>query len=222
MPAVEALDRRLEDQIEEGVALLRRGGIVAYPTDTLYGLGVDAFCEEAVERVFIVKGRPQGMPLPLLLGDARELHRVTDTRTPMLETLAKQFWPGPLTLVVPAGALVPALVTARGWTVAVRVPDHPIARELARRLGGPITGTSANRSGGPDPHTADAVRRQIGRHVDRVIQGGPAPVGRASTVLDITGPVPRLLREGAISEAAILEACSNLTGRSKLGVPAQE
>jgi L-threonylcarbamoyladenylate synthase len=174
-----------------------------------------------VERLFAVKGRPHGMPLPLLLGDAQELLRVTDTLTPILAALAEQFWPGPLTLVVPAGALVPALVTARGWTVAVRVPDHPVARDLARRLGGPITGTSANRSGGPDPHTADAVRRQIGRHIDLVIQGGPAPQGRASTVLDITGPAPRLLREGAVPEAAILEACSNLMGPSGLEAPDQ-
>lgn len=207
----EASGLRLEKQIEKGVTVLRAGGIVVYPTDTLYGIGVDAFCEEALERVFEAKGRPFGMPLPLLLGDTGDLHRITDSITPTLEILAERFWPGPLTLVLPAGKLLPALVTARGWTVAVRIPNHPVPRELTRQFGGPITGTSANRSGKENPTDIDVVRREIGPYVDLVIDGGPNPKGQASTVLDICGPVPRILREGLISEADILQTCSNIS-----------
>ena len=185
--------------IESAVEVLRHGGLVAYPTDTLYGLGSDALNEAAVERVFEAKGRPQGMPLPLLIGEQEQLSMIADVLSETAWKLAEAFWPGGLTLVVPVGPQVPALVTARGWKVAVRLPDHPLPRELARRLGGPITGTSANRSGGPEPTTAEEVRRQLGNAVDMVLEGGPTPTGRSSTVLDITGEQPRVLRRGTVS-----------------------
>ena len=192
-------DQSLEEQIARGVAILRRGGVVAYPTDTLYGLGADITQPAAVEQVFEIKGRPHGMPLPVLLSGPQDLSLVSDDVPPLAWTLAERFWPGPLTLVVPRAPRVPAIIGARGWTVAVRVPDHPVPRELARRLGSPITGTSANLSGGPSPHTADDVRRQLGDSVGLIIEGGPPPDGRASTVLDITQSPPRVLRLGAIS-----------------------
>ena len=181
------------------VEVLRRGGIVAYPTDTLFGLGVDALNEAAVERIFEVKGRPQGMPLPLIIGESEQLEMVADTVTECAWKFASAFWPGGLTLVVPVGPNVPALVTARGWKVAVRLPDHPIPRELARQLGRPITGTSANRSGGPDPSTAESVQNQFHNTIDMILRGGSAPAGRSSTVLDITGNQPKVLRHGAVS-----------------------
>lgn len=199
-------------QIEMAVDVLRRGGLVAFPTDTLFGLGADAFNETAVERVFHAKGRAHGMPLPLLLADLEDLSQVAQDAPPLAFSLAERFWPGPLTLVVSAAPRVPALVTARGWKVAVRVPDHPVPRELARRLGAPITGTSANRSGGPDPRTAEEVRRQLGASVDLILRGGPEPKGQASTVIDITASPPRLLREGAVALAVLQEVCGTIIG----------
>jgi L-threonylcarbamoyladenylate synthase len=201
-------------QIEMAVDVLRRGGLVAFPTDTLFGLGADAFNETAVERVFQAKGRAYGMPLPLLLAALDDLSRVAQDAPPLAFSLAKRFWPGPLTLVVAAAPRVPALVTARGWKVAVRVPDHPLPRELARRLGAPITGTSANRSGGPDPRTAEEVRRQLGASVDLILRGGPEPKGQASTVIDLTASPPRLLREGAVALAALQQVCGTIIGVS--------
>ena len=185
--------------LTSAVEVLRRGGIVAYPTDTLFGLGVDALNEAAVERIFEVKGRPQGMPLPLIIGESEQLEMVADTVTECAWKFASAFWPGGLTLVVSVGPNVPALVTARGWKVAVRLPDHPIPRELARQLGRPITGTSANRSGGPDPSTAESVQNQFHNTIDMILRGGSAPAGRSSTVLDITGNQPKVLRHGAVS-----------------------
>ena len=196
---VQSYEQPLAEQIARGVSILRRGGVVAYPTDTLYGLGADITQPGAVEQVFEIKDRPQGMPLPVLLPDPDSLSMVSDDIPPLAWTLAHRFWPGPLTLVVPRASCVPAVIAARGWTVAVRVPDHPVPRELSRLLGSPITGTSANWSGGPSPHTAEEVRRQLGDRVDLIIEGGPPPVGRASTVLDITQSPPRILRLGAIS-----------------------
>ena len=185
--------------IKSAVEALRLGSLVAYPTDTLYGLGADALNQAAVERVFETKGRPQGMPLPLLIGEMEQLSMIAETVPETAWKLAEAFWPGGLTLVVPVGPQIPALVTARGWKVAVRLPDHPVPRELARQLGRPITGTSANRSGGPEPTTAEEVRKQLGDAVDMVLEGGPTPTGRSSTVLDVTGEQPRVLRQGAVS-----------------------
>ena len=195
------------DPLAEAVAILRRGGVIAFPTDTLYGLGADALNEAAVEQVFVVKGRPQGMPLPVLIADLDQISRVADPVPPLARTLAERFWPGALTLVVPRAAWVPALVGSRGWKVGVRLPDHPVPRQLARLLGGPIIGTSANRSGGPDPLTAEDVARQLGADVPCILRDGPPPGGRASTVLDITGPRPRVLRQGSISLDELTDAC---------------
>ena len=185
--------------IEAALAILRSGGLVAYPTDTLYGLGADALNEPAVERVFEAKGRPQGMPLPILIGEQEQLSSVVETVPDAAWKFAEAFWPGGLTLVLPVGPNVPALVTARGWKVAVRLPDHPIPRELALQLGKPITGTSANRSGEAEATSVDEVRNQLGDAVDMILEGGPAPTGRSSTVVDITGEHPRVLRQGTVS-----------------------
>ncbi len=199
---------RRHDPLAQAVDVLRRGGLVAYPTDTLYGLGADALNEAAVERVFEAKGRPEGMALPVVIGDIEQLAGVADPVPALAWRLAERFWPGALTLVVPRSPRIPALVGSRGWKVGVRLPDHPVPRELARRIGGPITGTSANRTGGPDPRAAADVRAQLGDRVDLVLEeGGSPPRGHASTVLDITGPVPRVLRLGAISASALEQVC---------------
>lgn len=183
---------------------LARGGIVAFPTDTVYGLGGDVFREEAAERVFEAKGRPLGMPLPVLLAFPQDVERVAVSIPPVAYRLMERFWPGALTLVLPRAPAVPAIVSARGWTIGVRVPAHPIPRELARRLGNPIHGTSANPSGAPAAQTAEEVRRILGDKIDCIVDGGPTPGGQ-STVVDLTGPRPRLVRQGVVPRTVVEE-----------------
>ncbi len=184
--------------LSAAVRCLREGGVVAIPTDTLYGLAADAFNPDAIERVFAIKERPEGLALPVLLADLAQLRSVVSEVPQSVEILAEAYWPGPLTLVLcRADTLAPRL-TAGGPTVAVRVPAHPIPRELARLLGRPITGTSANISGDPDPRTIEELRRQVGDRVDCLIESGPAPAGTASTIVDLSADAPRLIREGVI------------------------
>ncbi len=180
------------------VRCLRVGGVVAIPTDTLYGLAADAFNADAIERVFAIKERPEGMALPVLLADLAQLSSVASDVPQAVEILAEAYWPGPLTLVLRRAAALPPRLTAEGPTVAVRVPAHPIPRELARLLGRPITGTSANISGNSDPRTIEELRRQVGDRVDYLIESGPAPAGTASTIVDLSADAPRLIREGVI------------------------
>lgn len=180
---------------------------MAIPTDTLYGLAACAFDETAVAKVFELKGRPAGMALPLLLADAEDAYRCAVDLPPAFERLAARFWPGALTLIARKSDAVPYAVTAGMDTVGLRVPDHPLARSVARMLGAPITGTSANRSGMPGLTTAQAVREEFGDAIGFVLDGGDAPGGVASTVLDLSGNTPRILRQGAIGRDAIEAAC---------------
>ncbi len=193
----------LEEQVQSGIALLKDGGVVAFPTDTLYGLGADYSHLSAVRRILIIKGRSEQMGLPLLLSGTDELSQVALDIPEAVWSLARRFWPGPLTLVVPRSANVLDLVTGGRDSVAVRVPDHPVARALARGLGRPIIGTSANRTGDNPAISADEARRRLGASVDLVIEGGPAPLGLQSTIVDVTGPEIKLIRPGAISLFAI-------------------
>ncbi|MSQ40306.1 MAG: threonylcarbamoyl-AMP synthase [Dehalococcoidia bacterium] len=193
-------------QIREAVEVLRRGGVIAFPTDTLYGLGAWAFSREGVERTFVIKGRPSSMALPLLLAEASQLADVAAEVPEVAWTLVRRFWPGALTLVLRKSPAIPDLVTGGEPTVAVRIPDHPVARELVRLLGAPITGTSANRTGAPPARTAQQVIEQLGDAVDLVVDGGECPLGSPSTVVDCTQGALRILREGAISREALEEA----------------
>ncbi|MBI4339288.1 MAG: threonylcarbamoyl-AMP synthase [Chloroflexi bacterium] len=202
-----SLSQRLAEAVAAGVQVLQRGGVVAFPTDTLYGLGADFASSDAVQRVLAIKGRPQHMGVPLLLADANQLAQVAGKLPERAWVLARRFWPGALTLVVPRSAAVSDPVTGGRSTVAVRVPDHPVPRALAWGLGRPITGTSANRTGHPVPATAGEVRQQLGDTLDMVIDGGPSPLGRASTILDVSGSVLRILRLGAVSVEQIRLAC---------------
>ncbi|MDP3062782.1 MAG: L-threonylcarbamoyladenylate synthase [Chloroflexota bacterium] len=204
------LSPEMEREIEIALRALLRDGVVAYPTDTLYGLGANAFSLRAVQRVFEIKGRRADMALPLLLAEASDIERVAVDIPPLAHALAERFWPGPLTLVLKRSSAVPDLVTGGRDTVAVRVPDHLVPRALARGLGAPITGTSANPSGGADPRTAEDVRQALGNLVDYIINGGPAPIGRPSTVLDLTGPEPRVLRQGALNVTELMEGANSL------------
>lgn len=201
--------------LELAARLLRNGGVVAIPTDTLYGLAADVFNAEAIERVFAIKERPEGLALPVLLSGWEQLSLVAREVPDAARVLAAAHWPGPLTLVLRRSDALPPRLTAGGDTVAVRVPGHPAPRELARRLGRPVTGTSANISGAPDPQSLEELRQQVGGRVDAVVSVAPAPAGAASTIVDLTGVDltgvdtegigggVRLIREGAIPFPAI-------------------
>jgi L-threonylcarbamoyladenylate synthase len=200
-------------QISEGISLLKQGGIVAFPTDTVYGLGAAAGSPQAVARVYEVKKRPADMPLPLLLAHVSQIEEVARTVAPLAKLLAEKFLPGALTLVLAKSSSVPDIVTAGRATVAVRIPAHPVPVALIEGLGAPVLGTSANLSGRPSALTAGEVSSQLGGKVDLVIDGGRCPGGRESTVVDVTGEVPVVLREGALSVRELERACPGVVFR---------
>jgi len=180
--------------------------VVLLPTDTLYGLGADVFSLPALKRVFSIKGRPPDLALPVLVGSWEQVELVARDVPESGRLLAGRFWPGALTLVLTRRDCVPDLVTGGRDTVAVRMPGHPIPLALAKELGGPITGTSANRSGEADPQTLAAAEAELGGRVDYIIRAGPAPQGTPSTVVDLTTGTPRLLRQGAVPFSEVLQA----------------
>ena len=182
-------------------------GVVAFPTDTLFGLGANVFSTLAVRRIFTIKSRPTGMAMPVLLGSLEHLSKVAADIPVLGRQLMERFWPGALTLVMNRSADLPQEVTGGGDTVAVRMPDHPLALALARGLGGPITGTSANISGGVDLTTWKELAELLGGKVDLILTGGPTPSGRASTVVDLTTDTPTLVRAGTLSIASIESVC---------------
>ncbi len=181
----------------EVLEVLRSGGLVAFPTDTVYGLGASVFDEKAVRSIYAAKGRSEDKAIPVLLGDAEDLDEVAASLPMMARMLAKRFWPGPLTLVVRKQSRVPAVVSP-DETVGVRVPDHPTARTLLRAVG-PMAVTSANLSGEASPRTAQEVLEQLDGRIALIIDGGKTPGGVPSTVLDCTQPGPRILRAGPIT-----------------------
>jgi L-threonylcarbamoyladenylate synthase len=183
--------------LQRGAAALKKGGLVAYPTETFYGLGAAALDGGAVRRIFEVKRRPESKPLLVLVDSVEMVERLAVISEPARRLMA-QHWPGALTLVLPAQPSVPVEVTAGTGTVGVRLSPHPIARGLARALGGPVTAPSANRSDDPPPTTADAVLRDLDGAIALVLDGGPTAGGLASTVLDVTVDPPRVIRQGAV------------------------
>lgn len=192
------------DAIRRAVALLRQGEVVAFPTETVYGLGADAFDAEAVGKIFAAKGRPADNPLIVHLHTPDAVRLVSPDELPESgRRLAERFWPGPLTLVVRARDAVPASVRGGLDTVGVRVPSHPVARRLIAGLGRPIAAPSANRSGRPSPTDADAVLADLAGRIPLILDGGPTPVGVESTVIDVTQDPPVLLRPGGIPRQAI-------------------
>ncbi len=197
--------RGLQRQVREAIQVLQKGGVIAFPTDTVYGLGADAFNPAAVERIYEIKKRPRDLPLPLLLSDASRVAIVAAPVSRFASLLASRFWPGGLTLVLPKAASLPSYL-ASGSTVAVRVPNHPISLALIERLGRPVIGTSANISGQPSILTAGEVRRQMGDRIDLIIDGGECPGGRESTIVDVSGEAPVILRQGIVAKQEIDEA----------------
>ncbi len=184
------------DLIRQAKSLLDSGQLVAFPTETVYGLGAHAFDVHAVLRIFEAKGRPQFDPLIVHTADAECAFRLASEVPESARLLAARFWPGPLTLVLKKRASVPDLVTSGMQTVALRVPSHPLAQELLRAFGGPIAAPSANKFGHISPTTADHVRSEFGAELPLVLDGGPCRTGVESTIVSLVGEVPVLLRPG--------------------------
>lgn len=191
--------------VDVAVRALRSGGLVALPTDTLYALAAVATDATAVRRLFAVKGREGAKPLPLFVADAAMAGRIA-VLTDNARRLMDRFWPGALTIVVSKQDGFSSEALAGGATVALRAPDRPRTLAVIRALNAPITGTSANLSGGCDPDTAAEVQAQIGDKLDLIVDGGSCPVGIPSTIVDCTTDEPRILRRGAIDEVQILQA----------------
>ena len=187
--------------------LLREGGVVAYPTDTVYGLGAVVFNYDAVSTMFLIKGRDRSQGVPVLIASESQLAEVADGVPPAGLALAARFWPGALTLVLRRSPGLPLIVTGGAETVAVRLPDHPCPLALVSAVGAPITGTSANRHGGPEPTSPDEVQRQLGNGLSLVLDGGPSPKAVPSTIVDVTTATPRLVRAGAISLDKLRTVC---------------
>lgn len=204
------LSASIQEQLEKGVSILKDGGVVAFPTDTVYGLGAGIGINSAVERVYRVKERPRHMALPLLLADLSQLDDVARSVPPSARLLAENFWPGPLTLVLFKSDSVPDIVTGGNESVAVRIPAHPIPAALARGVGTAIVGTSANLSGQPSALTAKEAHAQLGDKVDLIIDG-ECPGGKESTVVDLTGEKPVILRPGALSREELRQICPDIS-----------
>jgi L-threonylcarbamoyladenylate synthase len=197
----------MEKLVERAIRILKNGGIVAFPTDTIYGLGANAFDEDAVLRVYEAKARPLNFALTLLLADTSQMKLVAENIPKMAWKLAEKIMPGALTIILNKSMAVSNMITGEGNTVAVRIPNHPVPIALIKGLGAPITGTSANISGGNNPLTAEDVFKQLRYRVDMIIDGGRCPIGVSSTVLDLTTNPPKIIREGAISRDQIKSIC---------------
>ena len=207
-PRVLVVDRDAPDPgvLQTAARILNAGGVVAYPTDTLYGLAADPRDRAAIDRLVDAKRRPAGLALPLIASDRAQAERAAAGLTPLARRLMDAFWPGPLAIVVDAaGGLDPRVVGA-GGTIAVRVPANAVARALAHALHYPIIATSANRSGSPAPATAAAACAAFGPDIDAVIDAGPTPGGSPSTIVDARGTAPRLVREGAVPWDRVLQS----------------
>jgi L-threonylcarbamoyladenylate synthase len=193
--------------IAYAVQVLRDGGIAAFPTDTVYGIGAHAFLPAAVERLYVAKRRPVDKAIPLLLPRVEALASVVASVPDLAYVLADRFWPGALTMVLHRAARIPDAVTGGGDTVAVRVPDHPVVQALLQELNAPLAATSANLSSHPAPATAGGVLAQLEGRIDLLLDGGRCPGGVASTVLDLTVHPPKVLRAGGIPAAQIAALC---------------
>ena len=204
--AVQRIDIRsagVEGAGERCREVIRAGGIIAFPTDTFYGLGADPRNREAVRRLFRIKGRPADQPILILLPDADAAAEWAARVGPDAARLMERFWPGPLTILFPANAEVLQELTAGSGKIGLRVPGSAVTRSLLRAVGTALTGTSANRSGKPSPRTADEVIDGLGDTVDLVVDGGEAEATLPSTVVDVSGPEPVIIREGAVGSALL-------------------
>lgn len=201
-----------EESIREGAEIIRRGGLVAFPTETVYGLGADSLNPEAVVKIFEAKNRPYFDPLIVHIAEMEDAFKLCLRVDARAKALMERFWPGPLTLVLPKRDVVPDLVTAGLETVAIRMPAHPVALSLIRESGRPISAPSANLFGHLSPTEAKHVERQLGDRVDLIIDGGRCPIGVESTIVDLSEDEPILLRPGGLP----LEDIERIIGKVKV------
>ena len=196
----------ITDRVGRAAEILRAGGLVAVPTETVYGLAGNGLDERAVREIYAVKGRPAVKALSLMVPDAAAMERWCEDVPPAAAWLAARFWPGPLTIVLRSGPLVPPIVRAGGATVALRCPDHPLTLALLREAGVPLAAPSANPSGAPSPKTAAEVLAYFDGRIPAVLDGGACGIGTESTIVDLTETPYRILRRGALDEATVWEA----------------
>lgn len=196
-------DNATKKQVELVAEIVRRGGVILYPTDTIYGLGCDVLNRDAVRRIMQIKGRPEGKPLIVLASDLKMVRALIDDFPPSVSGLIDQFWPGALTIVFKASKLVSPEVTAGTNTVAIRVPGNRFCRELVRSAGTPIVSTSANRSGTVPHRLVELLRGEFGDEVDCCVDGGDLEEVQPSSIIDATTAPPRLIREGVINRNAL-------------------
>ena len=182
-------------------SVLNSGGVIAFPTDTFYGLGADPFNPDALSRIFQIKQRPAEKPLLVLIHSLDQLADLTQEVTDSARQLMERFWPGPLTLIFKAAARLPDALTAGTGTLGIRLPGHPFTRRLLETLDRPLTAPSANISNAQEPKTAQQVENTLGEKLNLIVDGGPAPGGKVSTILDTTSNPPILIREGALSRS---------------------
>jgi L-threonylcarbamoyladenylate synthase len=187
------------EPVAEAARCLRDGGLVAFPTETFYGLGADALDPRAVDAVFRAKGRPAEKPLLVLVDSIAMAETVAAEIPPRARRLMARYWPGPLTLILAARPALPPALTAATGTIGLRIPGHAVAAALVRAAGCPVTAPSANPHGAPSPRTAEEVVAGLGDRVDLVLDGGATAGGPASTLLDLTGPQPRVVRPGPVA-----------------------
>ena len=204
--------KRITDKIEDAAQIIRAGGLVAVPTETVYGLAGNGLNEKAVSEIYEVKGRPTVKPLSLMVPDESAMELYCEDVPPQAHALAKHFWPGPLTIVLKAKPEIPSIVLAGGTTVGLRCPDHPLTLSLLKSCGLPLAAPSANPSGEPSPKTAEQVLGYFDGRIDAVIDGGPCGLGRESTLIDMSRTPYKILREAALHEETVAEALAeNLT-----------
>jgi L-threonylcarbamoyladenylate synthase len=197
------------DELKCAAEILKSGGLVAFPTETVYGLGANALDEKAVNGIFSAKGRPSDNPLIIHISKIDDLYRLTSAVSKTALQLIDAFWPGPLTLVMPKSTIIPAVITAGLDTVAIRMPAHPIALALINISGVPVAAPSANTSGKPSPTMASHVIEDLSGKIDLIIDGGNADVGVESTVVDVTSFPPTILRPGGITLSQISRVCGD-------------
>ena len=195
-----------EAKLQEAAGILRAGGLVAFPTETVYGLGGNGLLKEASRSIYAAKGRPSDNPLILHISDMKELEPITREIPGRARTLAEHFWPGPLTMILNKAEIVPLETTGGLSTVAVRMPEHEVARRLIALAGVPVAAPSANTSGRPSPTTAAHVREDLEGKIEAILDGGPSGIGLESTIVDLSGEEPVLLRPGAITAEMLEEA----------------
>ena len=200
----------MDDMCLEAVQCLKSGGIIAIPTDTVYGLAADPFNADAVQRLYTLKGRPDGKPIPLVLSSVEDVHRVSQNLPGFFFHLTDRFWPGGLTIVIEAKDLLPVL-TAGGNTVGVRIPDNPLLLQILQAFGGPAAITSANLSGEPPATSVEEIAEELASRIDMIVDGGKTPGPIPSTVYDISVSPPLIRRHGVISEETLTKefACYN-------------